>query len=184
MVWGRGTYLNLPGAVGITLNALLIFVCLTMAWYHARGRRFVLHRRWALRTFVVASAVWFMRVGYMAWGIVTGGAGIGETMNGPFDMFIVFGNSFSFADDRLEGRNAQLFHRQRVDVAPPFHPRATAPSSAVYVRRPTRDWTTMIAIRSRRISTSCHKRMSRSSSRVTLRPPMGFAGRRWVPSVV
>lgn len=93
MVWGRGTYLNLPGAVGITLNALLIFVCLTMAWYHARGRRFVLHRRWALRTFVVASAVWFMRVGYMAWGIVTGGAGIGETMNGPFDMFIVFGNS-------------------------------------------------------------------------------------------
>jgi hypothetical protein len=93
LVWGRGTYLNLPGALGITLDALLIFGCAAMTWRYARGKRFNLHRRWALRTFVVASAVWFMRVGYMAWGIATGGPGIGERMDGPFDMFIAFGNS-------------------------------------------------------------------------------------------
>ena len=95
MVWVRGTYMNIAGAVGITLDALLIFGCAAMAWRHARSRRFDLHRRWALRTFVVSSAVWFMRVGYMAWGIATGGAGIGETMDGPFDMFIAFGNSLA-----------------------------------------------------------------------------------------
>lgn len=93
MIWVRGTYMNLAGAIGITLDALLIFGCAAMAWRYARTRRFALHRRWALRTFVVASAVWFMRVGYMAWGIASGGAGVGDTMNGPFDMLIAFGNS-------------------------------------------------------------------------------------------
>jgi hypothetical protein len=31
--------------------------------------------------------------GYMIWGIATGGAGIGDAMNGPFDYFLAFGNS-------------------------------------------------------------------------------------------
>ena len=93
MVWVRRSYMNLPGAIGITLDALLIFGCAAMAWYYARQRRFILHRRWALRTFVVASAVWFMRVGYMAWGIASHGAGVGDAMNGPFDLFIAFANS-------------------------------------------------------------------------------------------
>jgi hypothetical protein len=93
MVWVRGSYMNIAGAIGITIDALLILGCAAMAWRQARRRRFAAHRRWALRTFVVASAVWFMRVGYMAWGIATGGAGIGEAMDGPFDLFIAFGNS-------------------------------------------------------------------------------------------
>jgi hypothetical protein len=93
MVWVRGAFMNVAGAIGITIDALLIFGCAAMAWRQARGRRFAAHRRWALRTFVVASAVWFMRVGYMAWGIATGGAGIGDAMDGPFDLFIAFGNS-------------------------------------------------------------------------------------------
>jgi Predicted membrane protein (DUF2306) len=93
MVWSRGAYMNLAGAIGISLDALLIFGCAAMAWRHAHQRRFDLHRRWALRTFVVASAVWFMRVGYMAWAIATGGPGIGEKMDGPFDLFIAFANS-------------------------------------------------------------------------------------------
>lgn len=93
MVWVRGTYMNIAGAIGITIDAALIFGFASMAWLHARARRFAVHRRWALRTFVVASAVWFMRVGYMAWGIATGGAGIGDAMDGPFDLFIAFGNS-------------------------------------------------------------------------------------------
>ena len=34
-----------------------------------------------------------MRVGYMAWGIATGGAGIGKALDGPFDIFLAFANS-------------------------------------------------------------------------------------------
>lgn len=93
LTWGRGTWMNLTGAVGISLDALLILAFATFAWRSARVRRFVEHRRWALRLFAVASAVWFMRVGYMAWGIATGGAGIGDRMDGPFDLFLAFANS-------------------------------------------------------------------------------------------
>ena len=93
MTWGRGTWLTLTGGIGITLDALLILGFAAMAWRSARARRFVDHRRWAIRLFVVASAVWFMRVGYMVWGIATGGAGIGKAMDGPFDIFLAFANS-------------------------------------------------------------------------------------------
>jgi len=93
MTWGRGTWLNLVGGIGITLDALLILGFAAMAWRSARARRFVAHRRWALRLFAVASAVWFMRVGYMVWGLATGGAGIGKAMDGPFDIFLAFANS-------------------------------------------------------------------------------------------
>ncbi len=77
----------LAGAIGITLDALLILAFAALAYRAARARRFVEHRRWALRLFAVASAVWFMRVAYMAWGMATGGAGIGKALDGPFDLF-------------------------------------------------------------------------------------------------
>jgi Predicted membrane protein (DUF2306) len=93
LVWVRGTYLTLAGAIGISLNAMLIIGFSIMAWRAAVNRDFTQHRRWALRLFIVANAVWFMRLGYMIWGIATGGAGIGDAMNGPFDYFLAFGNS-------------------------------------------------------------------------------------------
>ncbi|MBO9697904.1 MAG: DUF2306 domain-containing protein [Sphingopyxis sp.] len=93
MTWGRGTWLNQIGAIGITLDALLIIGFAALAWQAARHRRFADHRRWAIRLFAVASAVWFMRVGYMAWGLASGGAGIGKAMDGPFDLFLAFANS-------------------------------------------------------------------------------------------
>lgn len=93
LTWVRGTWLAIGGAIGITLDALLIIGFAAMAFQAARSRRFVEHRRWAIRLFAVASAVWFMRVGYMAWGLATGGAGIGKAMDGPFDLFLAFANS-------------------------------------------------------------------------------------------
>ncbi|WP_435418890.1 DUF2306 domain-containing protein [Parerythrobacter aurantius] len=93
LVWVRGSYLTLVGAAGISVNAVVILACATMAWIRARERQFKLHREWALRLFVAASAVWFMRVGYMAWGLATGGVGIGDSMNGPFDFFLAFANT-------------------------------------------------------------------------------------------
>ena len=93
LVWVRGTYLNFVGAFGISFNAALIIGFTIMAWWSAVKKDFGEHRRWALRLFIVANAVWFMRLGYMVWGIGTGGAGIGERMDGPFDYFLAFGNS-------------------------------------------------------------------------------------------
>jgi hypothetical protein len=91
LTWVRGSHLTLAGAIAISGDALLIVWFGTMAWICARRREFAAHRRWALRAFIAASAVWFMRVGYMAWGLATGGAGIGPAMAGPFDLAWAFG---------------------------------------------------------------------------------------------
>lgn len=93
LTWVRGTHLTLTGAFGISLNALLIIGFAIMAWRTAVEKKFAEHRRWALRLFIAANAVWFMRLGYVIWGISTGGMGIGDAMNGPFDLFLAFGNS-------------------------------------------------------------------------------------------
>lgn len=90
LVWVRGTYLTLTGAIAITLDCLLIVGFGLIAWRNALSRNFAAHRRWALRTFIVASGVWFMRVGYMVWGISTGGIGSSEGMSGPFDLIWAF----------------------------------------------------------------------------------------------
>ncbi len=86
LVWARGSYLTLTGAIAISLDGFLILGFGAMAWLRARQRDFMAHRRWALRTFMVASGVWFMRIGYIAWGMATGGAGIKSGMSGPFDL--------------------------------------------------------------------------------------------------
>ena len=90
LVWGRGSYLTLTGAFAISLDAVLIIAFGLLAWRTARMRDFAAHRRWALRTFIVASGVWLMRVGYMAWAVLTGGTGISQGMSGPFDLFWAF----------------------------------------------------------------------------------------------
>jgi Predicted membrane protein (DUF2306) len=92
LVWVRGTMMTLVGGIGISVNAILILWFATCAWRTALQRRFVEHRRWALRLFIAASGVWFMRLGYIIWSIGTGGLGIGDAMNGPFDFFLAFGN--------------------------------------------------------------------------------------------
>jgi hypothetical protein len=36
------------------------------------------HRRWALRTYLVVNGVWFLRLGFMAWALLSHGRGVGE----------------------------------------------------------------------------------------------------------
>jgi hypothetical protein len=92
LVWVRGTMLTLIGGIGISFNALLIILFAAYAWRTAVQRRIAEHRRWALRLFIAANGVWFMRLGYIIWGASTGGLGIGKSMDGPFDYFLAFGN--------------------------------------------------------------------------------------------
>ena len=92
MVWTRGTVGGLASEVGITLDGILILVFAAIAVRYAMARNVARHRRWAMRLFLVASAVWFFRVGLMGWVVMTGGAGIEwETFTGPFVAFWSFG---------------------------------------------------------------------------------------------
>lgn len=92
MIWVRDTRLTDVGGWGTTVNGILILIVAAIAFNFARKRQIDTHRRWAMRLFVLVSGVWFTRLGYMAWSILTGGVGISRTMNGPFDYFIAFGS--------------------------------------------------------------------------------------------
>lgn len=91
LVWVRHATTTFIGEVGISLNALLIFAFGALAWRDAAARRIASHRRWAMRVFMVANGVWFMRLGYMAWTILNQGpVGMGDNLDGPFDVFLGF----------------------------------------------------------------------------------------------
>jgi hypothetical protein len=92
LVWIRGTVGDASQHVASTLNAVLIMLCAAMAFRSARARAFAVHRRWALRLFMVASGVWFFRVGIMLWLFINHGpAGFDpRTFTGPFLTFMTF----------------------------------------------------------------------------------------------
>jgi len=91
MTWARSPIGDLVSKLGISGDAVLIIVFAALAMRHAMTGRFDSHRRWALRLFMVASAVWFFRVGLMAWVTITGGVGIDwESFTGPFLYFLGF----------------------------------------------------------------------------------------------
>ena len=70
---------------------VLAFAAPTVAY--AVRRKIALHQRWAMRFFLVASGVWFVRVGIMGWlTIAQGPVGMNATMTGPADIVITFGS--------------------------------------------------------------------------------------------
>jgi hypothetical protein len=92
LVWGRGTWLSRVSALPLTIDALLILTFGAMAWRRARERKFEAHRRWALRSFMAANGVWFLRVAMMGWVILNRGPrGLTPDMSGPVDLLLQFG---------------------------------------------------------------------------------------------
>lgn len=91
MVWGRGTHLSLTADIATTVDGVLILFFATLAWRLAAQRRIDLHRRWAMRTFMVANGVWFLRVGIMGWAILTQGWGLNDKLDGPVGTILTFG---------------------------------------------------------------------------------------------
>jgi uncharacterized membrane protein len=92
MIWTRDTFGGiLINDISVSLDAVLIIVFATIALGHARARRFDQHRRWALRTFIVVSGVWFTRVMYqfLAW-LPGETPGSTHDMTGPTNMVIGF----------------------------------------------------------------------------------------------
>ncbi|MCB0630979.1 MAG: DUF2306 domain-containing protein [Saprospiraceae bacterium] len=102
LVSGAGLYMNATRgahggmimALGNASNALLIMTFSVMAWHMAMQREFRAHKKWALRAFLMVSGVWFFRMGYGLWILLTGFTGVGAnaTLSGPFDRFLAFGH--------------------------------------------------------------------------------------------
>ena len=93
LVWIRGGSAgDVSQHVGISLNAVLIMLCATLALRYAVARNFKTHRRWALRLFLVVSGVWFFRVGLMlSFLLFKGPFGFDPTtFQGPFLTFLIF----------------------------------------------------------------------------------------------
>jgi uncharacterized membrane protein len=90
--WLHGERPNIVDEIPINLNAVLIIVFAGLAWRSAHSRDVAAHRRWALRTYLVANAQWFTRVGFMAWIITSRSVfGLQEKFDGTFFQFWNFG---------------------------------------------------------------------------------------------
>jgi predicted membrane protein DUF2306 len=92
MIWVRGSRANFTAGLATSLDATLIIAFGALAWRSALARELATHRRWALRTYIVANAVWFQRVGIFGW-MTFHHAAVGMTkhFDGWFDLGWAFG---------------------------------------------------------------------------------------------
>jgi len=91
LTWVRGSRLSDIGAIGVTVNGLLILVAATLAWRFAVKRQYTNHMRWAIHAFILINGVWLFRLYIMSWFIINqGGNGNTEEMDGPADIFLSF----------------------------------------------------------------------------------------------
>ena len=94
LTWIRGAVSTDIRKVSVSLNGLLMLWFAIAAWRAVRRRDIASHRRWALRAFMMASGVWFFRVGLVAWYVVWADAppGANDDFSGWFDILWGFGN--------------------------------------------------------------------------------------------
>jgi hypothetical protein len=91
MVWWRGAFASMHGAIAVSLNGALIVLFALLAWRHAMKGDFTTHRRWALRTFMVSNGQWFIRIGVIAWVAINNSLGLAKGFNGPLILpFVIF----------------------------------------------------------------------------------------------
>lgn len=95
LIYRRGAVGGIYMMSGNTINAVLIICCAFMTWRTVLARQMDAHRRWAIRTFIVVSGVWFFRVGFGLWILLNKGGAPGHTdeFTGPFDIFLAFGHT-------------------------------------------------------------------------------------------
>jgi uncharacterized membrane protein len=92
MMWMRGSAGDVWQHLGTSLMAVLIMVCAVMAARYAIARDFRMHRRWALRLYLVVSASLFIRAGiFLSLLVNRGPFGFdGASFTGPFLTFVSF----------------------------------------------------------------------------------------------
>ena len=120
LIWTRPLFGTLITNIATSIDGVLIIVFAGVALRYAIARDIRTHRRWALRLFMVTSSVWFLRVGFRTWDVLTGGIGIDdETFTGPF----VY--AWHFGQYLLPLAVLELYFRAR-DSANPHHRAAMA----------------------------------------------------------
>ncbi len=93
LIWVRPAFGGPINAALQSFNGAVIFLCALLAFHSARRKNFASHRRWATRLFLAVSGVWFLRVMMIAWAIPTGGAGLGEQLDGPMGRAAMLGQT-------------------------------------------------------------------------------------------
>ena len=89
--WIAGLRLSNLGAMGITLNGLLIPVAIYFAWRAAIKKQFAAHQRFAVHSFLLVNGVWTFRLYLMGWYVINQGSnGNTKTIDGPADIAISF----------------------------------------------------------------------------------------------
>jgi len=95
LIWSRPVIIGgTSGLIGNTVNAILIIVFGSLTWYYAVRRKYDVHRDWAIRTYIVVSGVWFFRIMFGTWLLVTGftAPGVDENLTGWFAKVLYFGS--------------------------------------------------------------------------------------------
>ena len=93
MTWVRGVGVSggsQLGLIALSLDAGLIVFFAIMAWIRVRQHDIGAHRHWALRLFMVANGVWFLRLGVFSWFLLTGGFGMTDNLDGPVNFIMDF----------------------------------------------------------------------------------------------
>lgn len=94
LIFVRGIVGGLAIGIGNIINAILIMTSAVLTWRFAMQKKMEKHRRWALRLFVLASGVWFFRLGFAFWILIHQGApGHTDDFNGPFDIALGYGHT-------------------------------------------------------------------------------------------
>lgn len=91
MTWVSGSRLSNLGALGVTLNGLLIPVMVYFTWKFAVQRNYSVHRRCAVHAFILINGVWTFRLYLMGWFMINQGAlGNSANIDGPADIILSF----------------------------------------------------------------------------------------------
>lgn len=91
LVWVRGASSTLTNAFSTTFNGALILSFAYLALRAARARELAVHRRWAMRLYLVANAQWFLRVGVFSYFIVNRALGYKASFGDAFLYYWTFG---------------------------------------------------------------------------------------------
>jgi hypothetical protein len=91
LVWIRRTPPSTVGELSTTLNGVLILAFAILAYRSARARSFTIHRRWAMRLYLVSNAQWFLRVGVFSYFALNQLLGNKVSFGDPFTRFWAFG---------------------------------------------------------------------------------------------
>ena len=89
-IFAKGTIGGMPMNLGFGLYGLLMTFAAVETYRHARGRRFAIHREWAIRVFALAIGSWLYRMDYGFWLIAAHRIGHTPDFRGPFDVAMSF----------------------------------------------------------------------------------------------